>query len=191
MSKKEKKVELINGLTPFEVFNKGVNIREKLLLDTPEYRKELIELGVLDQGERLTVKHKGDRNYKMSFGAGCYMQLSSDYYNYMFDSEEDIDFSPNHKELVKLTKLKVYEKLSDEEKTIFNSYVDMHWNLKEIESKDLHDSDSYNTDYFSVLHFPVSDLYIRFDGYYSSEDGITYNSHKEVRPKIKEITVYE
>jgi hypothetical protein len=49
--------------------------------------------------------------------------------------------------------------------------------------------------WYSVKHLPDHDMYIRVDGYYSSQDGTEFydgwNSCSEVKQKQKTITVYE
>ena len=42
-----------------------------------------------------------------------------------------------------------------------------------------------------VFYFKDHDIYIQFKGFWSSYSGVEYNSHKEVKPITKTITVYE
>jgi len=42
-----------------------------------------------------------------------------------------------------------------------------------------------------VFYFKNHDICIQFKGFWSSYSGVQYNSHKEVRPTTKTITVYE
>lgn len=45
-------------------------------------------------------------------------------------------------------------------------------------------------EYWTVFYFPKLDIYIKFDGYYQSYEGSTFQQSYEVKPEEKTITVY-
>lgn len=64
--------------------------------------------------------------------------------------------------------------------------------LKENLDEDVSDSYNYTDEKLKrVFFFPDFDIYIMFEGYNKSYDGLSWNSMKEVKPTYKTINTYE
>lgn len=63
----------------------------------------------------------------------------------------------------------------------------------ELESVDSYGGEGEGSTYYHVWKFTGQgeEVYLRFDGYYQSYDGSTYESFRHVQPTTKMVTVYE
>jgi hypothetical protein len=177
--------EQVKALTPFEIFKRGVLIMKRLMKMDPQLIEKNIEFS--------------DDSYSSDYednilGAGIYMTLSDKNDGLSYELQENKElFYPTNKRLIELTHLSEYNNLSNVEKLIFDDFIKMHWEFKEVWYDDDidHESAGYGSNYSVVYYFPVYDLYIKFVGSYSSYRGAICSNFMEVKPKEKTIIVYE
>ena len=65
-------------------------------------------------------------------------------------------------------------------------------NLGEFVQVDQYGGEDQGSTFYSIVHFKDHDIYLRWDGWYASYDGwYLENPPTEVKPKTKQITVFE
>lgn len=173
----------------FKIFERGIKIAVALLKVDPEVTK-WVKTWELERGDR----YYGTSYRDKYFPPASYVSFSTEGENYEIEEDPDILtlFCLTNKRLIELSHLPQFNNLSEEDKKIFDEFIKLSWEFKEVKSEGTeHQSAGYGSDYYVVYHFPVRDLYIRFDGWYSSQEGATYSSYKEVIPQEKVIVVYE